>query len=213
MLAATELTSKRWLQNKPDSNPFPPPSSPRPFVPSSLGPSRRPRHRLTFLPWFRGRRDRGARPVTNRRLAFRFVHRPFLRQTVQFGVAVSASVGLDFVDLHAHGVRPRVAIISHSCDVPRHFQPRAAAGNSKTPARELLGDMQVRHRPADRRQLVAYVRTDRVEPIGQFHPGFAALVQRDVPGIDIELFRTLDAGVDEFFIGRIERVVDTEELG
>ena len=75
---------------------------------------------------------------------------------------------------------------------------------------QLLGNVEVRSRRTDRRELIPGVAVQRAEPVGHADGGFAAFIQSGDAIVDIHHVRRFDGGVREVLVGRIERVVDLQ---
>src|SRR5262245_50864270 len=92
-----------------------------------------------------------------------------------FQVEVALRSGLR--PLHLQRVRDRIRIVASAGDLPGNFESRRPTGDREATALDLLGNMEIRGRSANRCQLISVIDVDRREPWRQIDPRRAALVE------------------------------------
>ena len=124
-------------------------------------------------------------------------------------IEVFASLPGRLIQLYGDPVRLGPRILADAGEVPAHHASghRARYGEA---AGELAAYVEVRHRRANRGQLLALVAVEGREPVRHGHACRSGRVGGYPARINIQHVRALDERVLQDAVGRIERVVDAE---
>lgn len=112
--------------------------------------------------------------------------------------------------LHRDPVRLRPGILADAGDHPGHPGAGQSARNDEASVAHGLRDEQAGHRGVQRRELVAEVAIQGLEPVRHFHDRRSAGIEHRDAVVDVLHVRRFHEGVVEVLVLRIQRVVDAE---
>ena len=83
------------------------------------------------------------------------------------GILIAAAFLLGFASLHDQRMRLGISVMTYAGYLPGDLHPRSATRDAELVVGDFPGDVQVRGRGADGRELIAEVGVEGLKPLGQ----------------------------------------------
>src|SRR6516164_4231606 len=127
-----------------------------------------------------------------------------------FRIKIVTALVADLRLFNDNRVSPSPRIFADSGHLPAHTLPRHATSDSELSMCNFIGNVELRCRGSDRRQLVTESLIERLKPVRKHYDSLAAGVQDSDPVVNIFHFRRLNEGVVHVLVCRVQRMVDAE---
>jgi hypothetical protein len=128
----------------------------------------------------------------------------------EFRVKIVAALVVDLRLFNDNLVSLSPRIFADPGHLPAHTLPRHATSDSELSVCNFMGDVKLRCRGSDWRQLVTESLIERLKPIRKHYDSLALGVQDGDPVVNIFHFRRLNERVVQVLVCRVHRMVDTE---